>query len=149
MKTEQLECFDQALHLICVEVPWLQFDLVKPHDQVDALASIPVQPGIDSGVSINLQNSDELHLSVAHFWCEWFPCDDSTVLARFVDATAGFLSGRYRLHEQFVLRRCVRSGLQKPDERGSWKRVAVWSNLGRFIPLPRTVEVIKNRGRQG
>lgn len=44
----------------------------NPH--VEISITLPIQPGLEQQVWLCLQNNDELHFSVGHFWCEWFPC---------------------------------------------------------------------------
>lgn len=81
-------------------------------------------------MGLNLQYDDELHLNIgAHFWCEWFPCDQEAVVDEYRDAVEGFLDGRYRVVDYFKGHKCYKSELQG-TENGRWQSVATSRHLG-------------------
>jgi hypothetical protein len=89
---------------------------------------LPVQEGLKHAVWLSLQNTDELHLAVGHFWCEWFPCTDSAKVSAFIEAVSGFLSGYCRSLEHYRGTQCVVAQLQRPAGEG-WETIATWSRL--------------------
>jgi hypothetical protein len=91
-------------------------------------------------VNINLQNCDELHLSVSRFWVEWFACGKQQVFDSFVEAVTGIISGRVRILESYVLGNAAAARLQLPTEHGNWKTSAAWSNCWAVVPWPRDVK---------
>ncbi len=56
----------------------------------------------------------------------------------------GFLSGRFRILESYVLGTPVTARLQRPTGSGTWKTIATWSNLGVLIPWFRRHRVVQN-----
>jgi hypothetical protein len=101
---------------------------------VELNVDIPVQAGVIYPINLNLQNRDELHFSVGHFWLEWFPCSSEEKVCAFIDAVSGFLAGRYRILEHYRGRRCVKAELQKEEPEGQWSTFGTYSRLS--IPLP-------------
>ena len=104
------------------EFPDITIELDKEHKHVDLAMEIPVQEGITHGINLNLQN-DELHLSVANFWNEWFPCTDAEVVADYKKAVIGYIRGDYRLLEYSKGKGVYKSKLQA-YENGRWSTVA-------------------------
>ncbi|MBV6425112.1 MAG: hypothetical protein NAOJABEB_02926 [Steroidobacteraceae bacterium] len=103
----------------------------NPH--VEISITLPIQPGLEQQVWLCLQNNDELHFSVGHFWCEWFPCTMPEKVESYVAAVCGYVSGEYRIIEGRRFGRCIRAKLQRPCG-GSWETIASWSRL--HIPVP-------------
>jgi hypothetical protein len=89
---------------------------------------IPVQPGCGQKIWLCLQNIDELHFSVGHFWLEWFPCTDNARVESYVEAVTGVL-------EHYRGKKCVKAELQAP-EGSNWHTVGTWSTL--WLPMPWT-----------
>ena len=106
-------------------------------DNVDVQLDIPQQDGLLFDVSLNLQNSDELHLNVGAFCQEWFPCSDEVVSRAYFAAVAGLLSGENRLVEYHRGKRIVKVQLQRPVGE-DWETIATWSRL--HLPVPLTTE---------
>ena len=130
------------LEEIRASFPTLRMELQLDHPYLDLNMDARKQPGLAFDVNLNLQG-DELHLSAGSFWLEWFPCSDPEVVARYRDAVAGLLSGRYRILEHRVGDRAVKADLQCPDG-DSWQTIGSWSNLWRLMPVPRTTRVLQN-----
>lgn len=144
----ELERFDQAVALLRRDFPSLTVAVERDHPHVDALAELPVQPGLDFPVDFNLQNGDELHLNVARFWVGWFPCGQAEVFDAFVEALTGILSGRYRVLESTVFGLAANARLQRPMEDGDWETLATSSHSFAFlIPWPRKERVVRNGSR--
>ena len=138
--------FEQVLEILCREFPLLRMDVQREHPHVHAIADIPVQPGLDFSVGINLQNLDELHLNAGkNLWVEWFPCRKEEVFDDYVRAVTGVISGHYRIVERYLFGRADSALLERPNGRGGWERVATWGTLGRLVPGPRVQRVLQNR----
>jgi hypothetical protein len=111
-----------------------RFPCLKIIEKTDAPVEIslhpPVQDGLKYSVWLSLQNADELHFSVRHFWFEWFPCTEPAKVQSFVDAASGFLSGTYRSLEHYrgAHCHCFKAQLQRPTDNG-WETIATWSKL--------------------
>ncbi len=73
------ERFDAVIARIRADFPRLRVEVQKDHKEVEAIATLPVQPGLTFALGVNLQNGDELHLTAGNFWAEWFPCGDQRV----------------------------------------------------------------------
>ena len=111
-----LKTFEAVVTRLQAEFPQLEGSYTDPSPVVDRAYDIPVQPGLTTGVHLNLQNEDELHLNIGpHFWCEWFSCERAEVVADYVDSVAGFLAGRYRVVDFYRGRGCYKSQLQAMD----------------------------------
>lgn len=104
---------------------------------VEISLNIPVQPGMKHRMNLNLQNVDELHLSVGSFWLEWFPCTDSAKVDSYVEAVTGFISGQLRVLEHYRGKRCIKAELQAPAN-GGWNTIGTWSTLS--FPIPWRIE---------
>jgi hypothetical protein len=113
--------------------PQLQMEVRLDHPHLDAAMHIPCQVGLAFAVDLNLQNEDELHLSVGGLWVSWFPCDHPENVRRFLASVSGILSGEYRILEHVQWGRVVKASLQRPDGAG-WRTVAVSS--GFHLPIP-------------
>ncbi|MGA7560979.1 MAG: hypothetical protein WCF61_11965 [Terriglobales bacterium] len=111
---------------------------------VEISITIPIQPGLSCDVGLGLQNHDELHLYIGHFWLEWFPCTKRDRVDRYLDAVTGFLSGEYRVLEHYRRGRCYKAQLQKP-EGGGWRTIGTW--FKGWIPwsLKKTTREIRNQ----
>ena len=118
----ELAPFMKVVVAVRTQFPSLHTKLATEHSHVDAVLEIPAQQGLAFPISINLQ-SDELHLNVAHFWCEWLPCGDPEVSARFSEALCGLLSGAYRVLEYSRRGVALKSHLQRTAN-GGWQHVA-------------------------
>ena len=124
-----------AFAQITARFPHLQ--IVEDSDApVEISLNLPVQGGLKHAVWLSFQNNDELHLSVGHFWCEWFPCTDPAKVEAFIDAVGGFLSGNYRSLEHYRSGECFKAQLQRPTG-NEWETIATWSRLR--LPSFRTV----------
>jgi hypothetical protein len=145
MRVVEAERFAEAVAAIRARFPTLHIDVEAEPRDVDALATIPAQGGLEFEVGMNLQNLDELHLTASHLWVEWFPCGEPAVFQRFLEAAIGLISGQYRILESYVLGKAVKAELQRPIQE-DWETVATWSNLGTLLPLPRSIRVVQNSG---
>ena len=125
--------------------PALRMDLQQEPVHVDLSLDIPKQPGLDFAVSLNLQG-DELHLSAASFWLEWFPCTNAEVMARYRDAVHGLISGRYRIVEHCVGTRAAKAQLQRPDG-NTWQTIGTSSNWSALISWRKTKRILQNCAR--
>lgn len=104
---------------------------------------LPVQPGLNHEVWLALQNNDELHFSVGHFWLEWFPCSKASRVNDYIAAVTGFLSGEYRVLEHYLGKRCMKAELQAPSSDG-WKTIGTWRTLLGLLPLRGSLREITN-----
>src|SRR5437763_1620249 len=104
-----------------------------PEDPVEISIRLPIQNGLKHAIWLALQNVDELHFRVEHFWLEWFPCTDLDKVNAYVDAVCGFLSGQYRVLEHYQHGQCIKAQLQAPRD-GGWSTIGTWSKL--HLPLP-------------
>ena len=121
-------------------------DVKREQPVVHAIADIPAQPGLDFNVSINLQNSDELHLNAGrNFWGEWFPCWRQDVFDDYVRTVTGVISGEYRIVERHLFGRVDSAALERPNGRGGWEQVATWRALVSLVPFPRALTLVQNR----
>ena len=109
----------------------MHLDASDPH--VDVSVEIPSQDRLQFRVSMNLQNGDELHLTVDEsFWCSWFPSSDPRVREDYKGAVVGVLSGANRILEHRRWGRVVKAELQAPQNEG-WRTIA--SSGGGLLPL--------------
>ncbi|MCA3249282.1 MAG: hypothetical protein ACK5WY_06030 [Holosporaceae bacterium] len=115
------------------------------NDPVEISLTIPKQPGLKFKVWLCLQNNDELHFSVGHFWLAWFPCTDSQIVEHYIEAVIGFLSGNYRVLEHYRGRWCINAVLQKPQD-NRWESIGSWATgWGIFLKwLPETFKEVRN-----
>ena len=127
MESELIAIAEQAFSRIVAGSPELTVER-HPNDQVEISIELPVQPGLKHKVWLALQNNDELHFSVGHFWLEWFPCTKAAKVDAYVEAVRGFLSGRYRVLEHERKGKCLKAELQAPTLQG-WETVGTWSKL--------------------
>ena len=97
-------------------------------DPVEISISLPAQARLKYDIWLALQNEDELHFSVGHFWLEWFPCTDFLKAQAYVDAVCGFISGDCRVVEQFRGPDCVKATLQRRNGE-TWQTIGTWSKL--------------------
>lgn len=95
----------------------------EPAGGLDLELVFPAQPGLLFEVALNLQNVDELHLSAADFWCEWFPCTRADVVTDYVAAVRGLIDGSHRLLQHQRKGRVVKTWLQRPTA-DDWETIA-------------------------
>jgi hypothetical protein len=76
MDRDTLAIAQKTFHKISTMYPALQMR-VHNDDPVELSMDIPQQLGLKYKINLNLQNTDELHISAGNFWLEWFPCTDS------------------------------------------------------------------------
>lgn len=103
----------QSLH------PKLVMQIDENNPNVDINMDIPVQSGLDFDINLNLQNIDELHLSVGKLWMCWFPCTEVENSRDFVQTISGLIKGRYRILETIKRGKVVKAQLQY-QQNGSW-----------------------------
>jgi hypothetical protein len=119
--------------------------MVENHDDpVEISITMPTQPGLAHEVWLCLQNRDELGFSVGHFYCEWFPCTKPDRVKKYLDAVAGFLSGKYRILEHYRGTKCSKAKLQKP-EGDRWRTVASWATISIPVSLKKAVRELRNQ----
>jgi hypothetical protein len=75
---------------------------------------IPEQPGLQFDVELYLFG-DVLNIGAGPFWGEWFPCLDSGVVSRYVEAVSGLITGRFRIVEHSRNGRVLKTFLQRPS----------------------------------
>jgi hypothetical protein len=126
---EQVSSQAEAVAHRCFALVAARFPLLRiERDELGLELKIPVQPGLKHEVVLSFQNADELHLSVGHFWLEWFPCTDPERADQYLEAVCGFLAGVYRIIEHYRGSNCIKAELQRPVGAG-WKTVGTWSKL--------------------
>lgn len=104
------------------------------HEAVDLSMTLPAQPGLKYPVNLHLQNIDELHFCVSNFQCGWFPCTESECAKDYVEAVAGFLSGKHRIIEYYIGKKCLKSQLQCLKS-NNWEAVAISGSILAIILL--------------
>jgi hypothetical protein len=102
------------------EFPNLFMEIDESPRYTEIEIMIAEQKGLDFGIQLDLQNTNELHLHVDDFWGEWFPCTEYNVADNFLQATRGLLSGTYRIAVYSRNGKPFKRLLQSP-ENGSWK----------------------------
>ena len=100
---------------------------------------IPSQPGLLFDVALYLYG-DVLNMCAGSFWGEWFPCRDSEVVSRYIDAVSGVIAGEYRIVEYTRNGRTLKALLQRPKGDG-------WENISRhyhgfYLPWMRKEKLI-------
>ena len=115
-------------------------------EPVEISITMPVQTGLFHEVWLCLQNLDELGFSAGHFYVEWFPCTKSDRVERYLDAVTGFLSGKYRILEQYRGATCYRAKLQKP-EGNRWSTIANWSTISIPLSFKKTTKELRKSVR--
>lgn len=142
MKIDTLHIAKDAFAEIGARFPWLQ-QIEDREGPVELSVTIPVQPGIKQEIWLCLQNYDELHFSVGHFWLEWFPCTDPKRVSEYMAAVCGFIAGESRIIEHYRGDRCVKAQLQLPDQ-GEWKTLGTWARLSLPFPWSVTSKEVRN-----
>lgn len=127
-----LEIAKCAFDDITSHFPDLQ-TIIDKNIPVELSLTMPIQPGLKYEVNLNLQNHDELHFSVSHFWFKWFPCTNPTCVDDFVITVLGFLSGKYRIVEHYYSHRCLKAELQSPHNT-EWKTIKTSFHFGLTFP---------------
>lgn len=116
------ECYGAGLSAL-VEIgkifPNLTIKINEEDPNVDIMMDIPKQQGLDFDINLNLQNIDELHLSVDKLWMCWFPCTVEENKAGFIDTVTGLITGKYRILETLRGESIVKAELQF-QENGEW-----------------------------
>jgi hypothetical protein len=112
-------------------------------DPVEISITMPVQPGLSHKVWLCLQNHDELGFSAGHFYIEFFPCTTADRVEKYLDAVTGFLSGNYRILEQYRRAKCYKGKLQKP-EGDRWRTIATWAT-GIPLSFRKTTKELRNQ----
>ena len=139
---DNLQIARQAVAEIAFRFPTLNM-VEKPKDPVELSITLPIQPGLKQQVWLCLQNNDELHFSVGHFWLEWFPCTNPDRVRAYIDAVCGYLSGEYRVLEHYRGNRCVKAELQAPAA-ADWETIGTTSHLSLPIPWGKTFNEVRN-----
>ncbi|MBK8161580.1 MAG: hypothetical protein IPK65_00045 [Gammaproteobacteria bacterium] len=140
--TAEMAIARKAIAEIAARFPSLRM-IEEPEAPVELSFRLPVQPELNHEVWLALQNNDELHFSVSHFWLEWFPCTKPSRVDEYIAAVVGFLSGQFRVLEHYRGKRYVKAELQAPSN-GCWKTIGTWSNLLSFLPLRGSLRVVSN-----
>ena len=83
---------------------------------------VPEQNGLHFDVALYLYG-DVLNLCAGEFWGEWFPCSNSEVVSRYVEAATGLLSGSFRIVEHSRNGHFLKAFLQRPRSSG-WQTVS-------------------------
>ena len=109
----------EALNKFRSIFPALEMELNEQDPNVDIMLTIPEQKGLDFTVYLNLQNIDELHLSVGDLWMCWFPCTDPENCEDYINTVKGLISGEYRILETLRGNKVVKAQLQIPMN-GEW-----------------------------
>jgi hypothetical protein len=141
---DNLRIARDAFREIQSRFPGLQL-IEDPSLPMELNATIPVQAGVVYPINVTLQNRDELHFSVGHFWLEWFPCSNEERASAFIDAVSGFLAGRHRILEHYRGRRCVMAELQKEEPGEQWATFGTCSRLSLPLPWRKRYRVLINR----
>ena len=144
MHTSERDIALAIFERIRAEFPDISMRLDLYPEFVDLAMHIPAQPGLSFDVDVNLQNRDELHLSVSRLWVEWFPCRDQRKVEKFFEAVSGLIAGRFRILQHWRGRRTVLVQLQRPDGDG-WETVASTLNPTILFPWPpKVLKVLQN-----
>lgn len=132
----------EAIAVIAGCFPSLRM-IEEPEAPVALSIRLPVQPGLNHEVWLALQNNDELHFSVGHFWLAWFPCSNALRVNEYVAAVTGFLSGEYRVLEHYLGKHCFKAELQAPGTNG-WQTVGWRRTVLGLLPLRGAIREICN-----
>jgi hypothetical protein len=145
MNDENRDVAVQLFRKLQSRFPNLSMHLDLDPDHVEVSLDIPKQNGLLFDISLNLQNSDELHLNAGALWQEWFPCSDETISQQYFEAITGLLSGSNRILQHCRGRKVVKAELQQPN--GSrWETIATWSCL--HLPVPFMMKMTELRNAQ-
>ncbi len=142
---QALEAFSDVVQRIKASFPWLVVQEAPNPAQLEALAEMPVQPGLSLPIQLNLQNNDEMHLVVSNLWVEWFPCTESANRDAVVRAVSGFVSGELEIEEIYVLGKPAMATLRHRSRMHNPHHLARWSNLLTLLPLPRRRRIVFNQ----
>lgn len=145
MNSREYEIAYTTFEKIRAEFPALAMNLDLHPAHVDLGMDIPVQSGLSFKVWLDFQNGDELTLSAAHFWFEWFPCTKQKNVDNYLDAVSGLLSGRFRILQHWRGGRVVKAQLQSPDSH-KWKTIASSINIPSALIVwpPKKIRVVQN-----
>ena len=91
-------------------------------DEGEPQLEVPAQSGLAFDVSLYLYD-DVLNICAGQFWGEWFPCLDSEVVSRYVEAASGILNGEFRIVEYSRKGTPVKAFLQRPKGEG-WETIS-------------------------
>jgi hypothetical protein len=144
MNSREYDIAHATFEKIRTAFPGLTMNLVLHHAHVDLAMDIPVQSGMSFKVWLDFQNGDELTLSAARSWFEWFPCTNQKKVDKYLEAVLSLLSGRYRILQHWRGGRVVKAQLQSPRD-DKWKSVATSMNISALIPWPpKKLRVVQN-----
>ena len=129
---------------IQTEFPSIKMILDEKHKHVELNMDIPKQNGVIYEVNLNLQNYDELHLSVSNFLFECFPCTDPAIALEFKNIVIGYLKGNNRILEFHNAKEAYKAKLQTFQD-NKWKTIATWSKIHWPFPLIKTKKIIINK----
>ena len=138
-----IEIAENLFREIQSEFPDILMEINEEPNHVELNMDIPKQKGVSHPINLNLQNKDELHFSVSNFWCEWFPCTNHEIVAKFKDIDIGYLSGKYRILEYYKGNKTYKAEFQIPQNE-EWSTIARWSRFSWPIYIKRTQRIIKN-----
>ena len=139
---DTLQIARQAVAEIAARFPTLNM-VENPQEPVDLSITLPIQPGLKQKVWLCLQNNDELHFTVGHFWLQWFPCTNPDRVRAYIDAVCGYLSGEYRVLEHYRGKCCVKAELQVPSA-ADWETIGATSHLWLPIPWGKSFNEVRN-----
>ena len=117
--TENREIAKNVFKRIQFLYPNLKMEIEENIPHLELCMDIPKQEGLKFKLNLNLQNTDELHLSSGALWMSWFPCSDQENVEDFFDVVKGLIDGKYRILETIKGGKVRRAILQKPIN-GEW-----------------------------
>jgi hypothetical protein len=133
MNDKNREMVIQLFGKIQSSFPNLKMFLDLDPENVDVELDIPKQNGLLFDISLNLQNTNELHLNAGALWQEWFPCSEQSISQQFFNVVFGLLAGTNRIVEYHRGSKIVKAVIQQPKG-DDWETIASWSCL--HLPLP-------------
>lgn len=142
--TDNINIATEVFDRIQKKFPNISMRIGNQHHVLDLWMDIPKQDGLKFDIHLNLQNNDELHMTVAgNFWLEWFSCTDKVNVERYVEAVSGLLSGKYRILEHYRGKKAVKAELQSPKD-GGWKTIGTWSTMSFPFPWKKNYNIVQN-----
>lgn len=91
-----LELAINTFETIQKQFPNLHIEITSNSENVDCSVEIPLQEGLDFEISLNLQNTDELHIWTRDIWCSFFPMNKK-VIELYINSVSGLIKGEYRI----------------------------------------------------
>ena len=113
----QSKCFkvaEQTFKEIQRQFPELTMTIDYNNKYLDLSMDILKQKGLDFNINLNLQNSDELHISTDYIWCQFFPADTESVVDIFFNSVRGLIKGEYRILQYVKNEKVYKAYLQRP-----------------------------------